>query len=80
VMCMAQMITDVVINVKVCLTCIQELLPDTTMCAAVMESMQRIKSLGLRVKNDLTSDQPVNSTVHAPLVCMSMSSKMDMWK
>ena len=32
-------------------------------CAAVMESMQRIKSLELLVENDPTSDLPVNSTV-----------------
>ena len=37
------------------------------------------KSLELLVENDPTSDLPVNSTVHAPLVCMSTSFKMDMW-
>ena len=31
----------IAINVKVCLTCVLELLPDTTMYASVMESMQR---------------------------------------
>ena len=48
------------------------------MCAAVMESMWRIKHLEVLVESDLTSDLPVNLMVHASPVYMYF--KMGMWK
>ena len=76
VMCMAQMI-DVAINVKVCTGIVTR---HYYVCCHDGNYAERIKSLELLVENHLTSDQLVNSMVHAPLVCTSMSLKMDMWK
>ena len=43
------------------------------MYAVMMGRMQRTKSLELLTGSNLTRDQLVNSTVHAPLACMSVT-------